>query len=115
MKFDYNYQEQPLDSIDIDDIGNVCLHALNDIGEEYFLYIVTDLGWVKAVQFGPTKDISFPLYSSVIYNNFEYNENKLYKLVMQFLNKSGRNITQVFEVDYQVMKDAIDKFCRDVI
>lgn len=115
MRFDYNYQEQPLSSIDVEDIGNVCLHALNDIGDEYFICTKTYLGWTKVIQFGPTKDISFPLYSSVIYNNFEYNENRLFKLVEQFLNKNGRNITQVFEVDYQDMKDAIDKFCKDVI
>lgn len=115
MKFDYNYQEQPLDSIDVEDIGNVCLHALNDVGDEYFLYSATHLGWTKVVQFGPTRDGAFPLYSSIVYNNFEYNENKLYKLIVQFLNKSGRNITQVFEVDYSDMKDAINKFCVDII
>jgi len=42
-----------MDSVTIDDIGNVILDGFNDYGEEFFLIIRTVLGVSRILEYGP--------------------------------------------------------------
>ena len=100
MNFSYLFVEQSQDSIDIENIGQVCLSVFNDEGAEYYLKIKTEYGWSKILQFGPIKsdfkELESGLYLS--YSNIEYNEKRLYKIIDDFLNNDKRKVTQAFEI-----------------
>ena len=101
--FEYFYSTQPMDSIDVDDIGNVCLEALNDIGESYYLLIKTKMGDTKVVEYGPDFDVRTSL--TYTYDSFKYSESKLIKRIESFINHPKRNITQVRETE---VNDIVD-------
>ena len=54
--FEYDYKYQPMDSVSIEDIGNCCLSASNDIGEFYFFISRSVLGVTRILEYGPFKD-----------------------------------------------------------
>lgn len=97
MTFEYMKVTTSMDSVDIEDIGNVCIKVSNDEGVEWLLQIHTSLGWVIVKQFGPVKlnssDIDNFFYFSR--QKFEYNEKRLYKLIDEFINNSKKGITTV--------------------
>ena len=55
MKNNYSYLRQVsfMDSISVNDIGNVILDGYNDLGDRYFLIIRTVLGISRILDFGP--------------------------------------------------------------
>ena len=55
MKNNYSYLRQIsfMDSVSVDDIGNVVLDGYNDIGDRYILIIRTVLGISRILDFGP--------------------------------------------------------------
>ena len=95
-----------MDSIDVDNIGNVTLKCNNDLAEEYYLIILTTLGETCTYQFGPLNaDFNTPgPYFSFNKQTFEYSERAINKMIDKFINREG--ITQVMEID---MHDAIDR------
>lgn len=98
MNFPYVYELKSLDSLEIEDTGNVTIKCFNDIGYVFYLKIETDLGWTTVKQFGPIildtfKDSYNYSYS---YSRKEYNEKNIKKLIDTFLNDSKRFITQAF-------------------
>lgn len=108
MTFNYMATKTYLDSIDIEDIGNVCLNAFNDRGEEYYLVISTKLGWTEIKEFGPCI-VDFNKtenYFSLLYNKLEYNDSKIAKIIEKFINNEKREITQIFFID---KKDANER------
>ena len=109
MRFEYLATKQYLDAIDIEDIGNVCLNALNDFGDEYFLSIQTHLGWTEIKEFGPCVVDSNVVnnYFNLLYNRYEYNESKIIKTIEKFINNDKRNITQIFFIDREVLLDRL--------
>ena len=109
MRFEYLATKQYLDAIDIEDIGNVCLNALNDFGDEYFLSIQTRLGWTEVKEFGPcTVDSNISSnYFNLLYIKYEYNENKIIKTIEKFINNDKRNITQIFFIDRKALLDRL--------
>lgn len=42
--FDYFVTQVVNATLEVDDIGNVCILARNDLGEEYYLCVKTELG-----------------------------------------------------------------------
>lgn len=98
MNFPYLYTQQNLDSINIEDIGNVALQANNDSCECWYLTISTNLGWTKIQSFGPVNlegDI-LPYHFQYNYDYIEYNDVKLIKRIDKFINDPKRLITQIF-------------------
>lgn len=115
MNFEYMFIEQAQDSLDIEDLGHVCLNAFNDEGEEFFLYIDTEYGWSKIIILGPLNaDMEeLPYYLNINYTKMEYNEKRLYQTINNFLNNDKRMITQAFQVDtekfYERLKNIVNK------
>lgn len=111
MTFEYLKTVQAMDSIDIVDIGNTCINAINDEAEEWYLLITTKNGWTNVTTFGPLKvDSDDPMMNSFSYSYFErdFDEKKLYKTINDFINNPRHNITQVFEVDKEEANNKID-------
>lgn len=110
MKFEYLATKSYLDSIDIEDLGNVYLNALNDLGDEYYLSIETHLGWTEIKEFGPCAVDSNQSsnYFNLLYIKFEYNESKIIKNIERFINNEKRNIIQVFFINKQVALDRLE-------
>ena len=109
MNFEYFKVTTSMDSINVEDIGNVCIQCNNDDCEEWFLSIETKLGWTEIKEFGPLKkdknvvDFFFNLY----YNKFEFNERKLIKIIDNFINSSKRNITCVDIISEDYFKEKL--------
>ena len=100
MKFDFYYQEQPTESLDIDDMGNVALVASDVSGIEYYLVIQSELGLTKTIYYGPSipeETEVLPQSVSYTYNQFEFNESKIYKLINKFLNTTGITTARITE------------------
>lgn len=116
MRFGYLTVSTSMDSIEVDDIGNVYLQSSNDDGATWYLRIETKLGWCSSLEFGPVQiDPDSPIYSfSLQSNKFEFNEKRLYKIIDTFINQPKRNITCVnvisredFEYKLGEIKDGI--------
>ena len=110
MIFDYLRTTTALDSIDIEDIGNCCINALNDSGEEWFLVIRTWEGWTEITDYGPLLVDSDQFSSYFVYNKYGYDfsEKKISTAIDKFLNNPKRVITQVYEVEKEFAKERLD-------
>ena len=101
MNFPYLYVQQNLDSIDIEDFGNVTLQLNNDIGNAWYIIINTSLGWTTVQTFGPIElgNNIIPYHFQYNYDLEEYNDIKLIKRIDKFINDPKKMITQIFFVD----------------
>ena len=99
MNFEFFYQEQPTADLEIEDIGNVAIIANNDAGMEYYLILKTDMGLTKSLEYGPSvPDVEdLPMSVTIKYNQFEFSENKIIKMINKFLNSNS--ITQAREAE----------------
>lgn len=116
MNIEYMIQVTAGDSIDIDDIGNCCIKAYNDSGEEYYLYTKTYLGWVDIIQYGPaTPDFEqLPKIVSYSYQRIEYDTRKLERIISTFLNNKYSGITQASLCDVNEIKENIKNFIMEI-
>ena len=87
MKNNYSYLRQVsfMDSISVNDIGNVILDGYNDLGERYFLIIRTVLGISRILDFGPIQQ-GAPTYCQCTFQQMDYNDVKIDKIIDKFLN-----------------------------
>ena len=93
--FNYFYTTTAEDCIDIEDIGNVCIQASNDTGQNWILLIRTKLGFSYILEYGPFFYGKITEYLSHTFQRIEYSEYKLEKKINKFLNEPKRVITQV--------------------
>lgn len=110
MTFEYMKIVQAMDLIEIPDIGNTCINAINDDAEEWYLIIETKGGWTRVVEFGPLKiDSDKPMLHYFKYNSFErdYDDKFIYNSINKFINDPKHEITQVFEVEKEVAKERL--------
>lgn len=103
MTFEYLQRVIVDAELEVPDIGECCIQARNDLGEEWYLLIRSDMGFVDLIEYGPAHpDFNvLPNSVSLTYDHFEYSVFKLEKRIDKFLNNSKRMITQasVTEVD----------------
>ena len=115
MIFEYLQRVVVDATLDIDNIGQCVLQARNDLGEEFYLFIKTDLGWTEVIEYGPAMpDIDMlPLSVNYKYNRFEFSSGKIERIIDKFLNDGKRCISQasVVEVDdiRQFVLNLLDK------
>ena len=107
--FNYVFVQTSQDQLIIGDIGNCFIETCNDNGERFFLVIRTSLGFSRVAEYGPYADGIRCTSVSCTFNQFEYNEKKLNKIIYSFLNNPGRNITQAFELDEEEWKEVREK------
>ena len=110
MIFDYLRTTTALDTIDIVDIGNCAINAMNDDAEEWFLIIDTNEGWTKIREFGPIVVDENKLRNYFSYDCYasDFAEKKLRTRIDKFLNNPKRMITQVYEVEKAFATDRLN-------
>lgn len=93
--FNYFYTTTAEDCLDVEDIGNVCIQASNDAGQNWILLIKTKLGFSYILEYGPFHYGKITEYLNHTFQRIEYSEYKLEKKIDKFLNEPRRLITQV--------------------
>ena len=113
MNFQYSYITQNQADLEIDDIGNCAIEALNDAAEAYYLVIKTKYGTTSVVSYGPIiPDVDvFPKSVNCSFKRLDYDEFKVEKIIDEFLNKGFRNISQAREIS----PDEALSNCRSII
>lgn len=109
---DYLYQLQAQDSLDIEDIGNTCIHILNDAGYEWYLIIETELGETRLKNFGPfCIDKPDWFIRGFNYNYFviDYKEQRIISIIDNFINDNKKLITQAFTCEYEEAYEKLSK------
>ena len=107
--FEYFYTMQPNDSFLVDDISNVVLNVLNDVGQEWYIKISTELGDTKIIKYGPllvdqdTLSNEFKLE----YYKTSYNEKRIINEIDRFINDNKKIITQILEIDESAFDDRL--------
>jgi len=109
MTFEYLQRVIVDAQLDVDNIGECVLRGRNDLGEEYYLIIRTDMGWTEQINFGPvTPDVDIlPFNINMNYARFEFNQSKLMRAIDKFLNDPKKMITQADVVDLSDIREPI--------
>ena len=92
--------------IDIDNIGECCLKAEDELGSLYYLIISTDSGVAKTIKFGPIQGESGyePNKSKVEYESIVFDAKKLIAKATYFL--TGNKIVNAEVID---KSEAVDE------
>lgn len=101
MQFNYLYTSTHNASIDIEDIGNVCLLATNDVFLEYLLIIRTEDGETKIIKQGPVivdSDIPGAKFS-ITMETSKYHMGRLMNTIDTFLRCNIISQVQIIELD----------------
>lgn len=96
MTFEYLQRVVVEGQLDVDNIGDCVLQANNDLNEEFYLIIKTDLGWTEVLEYGPCVPDLLELHYnySAKYSRFEFSESKIERIIDKFLNDGKRMISQ---------------------
>lgn len=108
--FEYLFTVRAEDVLEVEDIGNTCIHALNDAGYEWYLTIESKLGDTYIKEFGPFNvdiDNYFPFGFEFKHYKFQYSEKKLTTIITKFMNDQKRLITQAFTCEIEEAYDKI--------
>lgn len=109
--FDYLYQYVAQDTLEVDDIGNTCIHVLNDLGYEWYMTIKTELGRSVMKTFGPFHvdgNDSFSWGFRFECSSFDYKESQICGRIDKFINDPKKSITQAMICEED---EAYDKLC----
>jgi hypothetical protein len=98
--YEYLYEVKATGFIDIENIGEVCLSATNDFLQEKILIVHTEYGKTRVIQYGPiyVDNVQRPTSSKYTYDEFDYNDSKLDKIIDKFINDPKFMTTQVVEI-----------------
>lgn len=110
MTFEY-LQRIIVDSqLDVENIGECVLLGRNDLGEEFYLIIRTDMGWTEQINFGPvTPEVDIlPFNINLAYSRFEFNQSKLMRAIDKFLNDPKKMITQAEVIELDSIQESIN-------
>ena len=119
MTFDYLQRVVVESQLEVDNIGECVLRANNDVAEEFYLIIKTELGWTEVLEYGPcVPDLDLlQMNYQITYNKFEFNQGKIERIIDKFLNNPKRVITQAAVVElediYDFLVNPIDKVFPD--
>lgn len=96
MTFEYLQRVIVDAQIDIENIGDCAVLGRNDVGEEFYIIIKTELGWTELLEYGPiVPDFDLLPYNyNITYSRIEYNQTKIERAIDKFLNNPKRVISQ---------------------
>ena len=117
MTFEYLQRIVVDAQLDVENIGECVLRGRNDLGEEFYLVIRSDMGWTEQITYGPvTPEIDIlPFNINLSYSRFEFNQSKLMKAIDKFLNDPKKMITQADVVEYSsVVNNILESIHRIV-
>lgn len=110
MTFEYLYTTTAMGTLEIEDTGNVTINAVNsNLYKEYFLIIRTEYGRTKVIEYGPAFiDMNaIPTTVSYTYNDFDYSESKIHRLIENFLINPKYGIDQAQVVEFDDVKNRL--------
>lgn len=117
LKFEFDNQYVPQNFIEIENIGNVCIEAINETdGLFYYLLIKTSLGTTSIFEYGPViPDIDklFDNYN-VSFNREQYNEKKLKIFISKWLNDRMKKITTANIIEEKTFLDNYKDICYTI-
>lgn len=108
MQFDFANELKATNFIDIDNIGNFALEAINeDDGFYYYLLTKTTLGTSTIIHYGPViPDINrLPDNYSINFERVKFNDKKIVMWINKWLNDKFRHITSAYIIDENQFKD----------
>ena len=105
MTFEYLQRVVVDAELNVDDIGQCVILGRNDIGEESYLIIRTEMGWTEQISIGPVcPDIEIlPFNVAILYSRFEYNQGKIERAIDKFLNDPKKMISQADVVTFDTI------------
>ena len=110
--FDYLYLLQAQNSLEVEDIGNTCIHILNDAGYEWYMIISTELGETQIKTFGPFH-VDMPNYFNRGFNyNYtciEYKESRISNMIDNFINDGKKLISQAIVCEKEEAYEKLSK------
>jgi hypothetical protein len=111
MTFDYLERVVVEAQLNVDDIGQCVILGRNDIGEEHYLIIRTEMGFTEQILVGPVcPDIDIlPFNVSINYTRYEFNQGKIERTIDKFLNDPKKVITQAEVTSFDVIHPYIWK------
>ena len=108
--YDYNTQTVLMSSIDVEDIGNCVLEAVDQNGCYHYLIVSTANGYSKVVEWGPVipdVDIVPSGYKSA-YSYMSYSDSKIGGIIRKWvLGGKGINFEHIEQVSFT---DALSNF-----
>ena len=109
MTFEYLQRVVVDAELNVDDIGQCVILGRNDIGEESYLLIRTEMGWTEQITVGPVcPDIEIlPFNIAILYSRYEYNQGKIERAIDKFLNDPKKMISQAEVVTYDTISPQI--------
>lgn len=109
MTFEYLQRIIVDAQLDVENIGECVILGRNDLGEEFYLIIRTDMGWTEQINFGPvTPEVDIlPFNINLTYARFEFNQTKLMRAIDKFLNDPKKMITQADVVELESIQEPI--------
>ena len=100
-----------MDSIEIDDVGNICLQLFNDLGYYWIIETRTQHGQTEIRTYGALSD-SHKGFTDLgfMFNctRLEYNDTKIKNFIDKFINDSKKGISQVFEISIDTAVSKLD-------
>lgn len=102
-EFTYNNE------LEIESVGNVCIEAIDNAGQNYYLIIRTSLGVSSVLEFGPViPDIELlPKSTKIEFKRFGFSEEKLHKIITKFLADRGQQRMEgAYIVDFDYALDS---------
>lgn len=116
-KFEFDNQYVPQNFIEIENIGNVCIEAINENdGLFYYLLIKTSLGTTSIFEYGPVIPDIDKLFDSynVSFNREQYNEKKLKIFISKWLNDRMKKITAANIIEEKIFLDNYRDICYTI-
>ena len=118
QQFNYLYSMQPTCTLEIENVGNVCIKGLNATLYSWYLWLKTELGDTKIKligPFNPDNNNYFPYGFTYNYKTIQYSENKLCKQIDAFLNDDKKFITQAKIVDENELIDKLNNLNFEIM
>ena len=105
---------QPMDSYECEDISNFTLNINSDNAIEFYIDVETELGETKVRHFGPLliDSSEFQENFEFKYYKFQFNEQKIVRLIDKLLNNSKIQITQVSEIDKETFYERLEEVMK---
>lgn len=86
-QFSYNGTVSYNDSLIVEDLGNTCIEAVDELGYCYYFITRTKLGITSCLEYGPLNldDNLLPDESNIKFSRFEFSNNAIIKKIVAFL------------------------------
>lgn len=116
MTFDYLQRVVVDAQLNVDDIGQCAILGRNDLGEENYLIIRTEMGFTEMIMYGPVvPDLDIlPFGVSMQYSRFDFNQSKIEKAIDRFLNDPKKCISQAEVVSIEDLNPVIQQSLKKI-